>query len=60
MTSFTTLYSARVLANLQADDGERMRCHFVLNRPPAGMSGGGQGHCRIRGGGTVDAVFPAT
>jgi hypothetical protein len=60
LTSFTTEYSGRVLANLQASDGARMRCHFQLNNPPAGMKGGGQGHCEIKGGSTIDAVFPTT
>jgi hypothetical protein len=58
-TSFQTVYSGRVMANLQATDGKRMRCHFQLNNPSAGMEGGGQGQCQVQGGATVDAVFPA-
>ena len=60
MTSFSTVYSGRVMANLQATDGKRMRCHFQLNNPAAGMEAGGQGHCQLQGGGNIDAVFPAT
>jgi hypothetical protein len=59
MTSFQTVYSGRVMANLQAADGKHMRCHFHLNNPSSGMEGGGQGQCQVQGGGAVDAVFPA-
>ena len=58
-TEFTTVYSNRVMANLRSFDGKRMRCHFDLNHPSEGMSGGGQGQCQLQNGGTVDAVFPA-
>jgi hypothetical protein len=57
--AFTTVYSGRVLANLQAPDGQRMRCHFRLNHPADGMASGGQGQCQLKGGRSVDAVFPA-
>jgi hypothetical protein len=56
---FTTVYSDRVMANLQSADGERMRCRFHLNHPIDGMTGGGQGECQLKGGHSVDAVFPA-
>ena len=56
--AFTTHYSGRVMANLQAADGQHMRCHFHLNHPFEGMSGGGQGQCQLRSGRSVDAVFP--
>jgi hypothetical protein len=55
-----TLYSGRVLANLRAGDGQRMRCRFHLNVPSLGMAGGGQGKCELKNGGSVDAVFPRT
>jgi hypothetical protein len=55
--AFTTFYSDRVMANLQASDGERMRCGFHLNDPVQGMSGGGQGQCQLASGGSIDAVF---
>jgi hypothetical protein len=57
--AFATLYSDRVMANLQAADGQRMRCRFLLNHPLDGMSGGGQGQCQLDNGRSVDAVFPA-
>jgi hypothetical protein len=57
-TTFTTHYSGRVMANLQAADGQRMRCHFHLNHPDEGMGGGGQGQCQLKSGRSVDAVFP--
>jgi hypothetical protein len=57
--AFTTVYSDRVMANLQAADGQRMRCHFHLNHPIDGMGGGGQGRCQLKNGRSVDAVFSA-
>jgi len=59
-TTSTTHYSGRVMANLQAADGQHMRCHFQLNHPDAGMGGGGQGQCQLKSGRSVDAVFPAS
>src|SRR5258706_8188582 len=56
-TAFTTRYSGRVMANLQAADGQHMRCHFHLNQ---GMGGGGQGQCQLNGGRSVDALFPTS
>jgi hypothetical protein len=52
-----TLYSGAVEANLAAAGGRRMRCHFTLNAPVAGMNGGGQGACQLDDGRTVDAVL---
>jgi hypothetical protein len=57
-TAFTTHYSGRVMANLQAADGQHLRCHFHLNHPVEGMGGGGQGQCQLKSGRSVDAVFP--
>lgn len=54
----TTTYSGKVVANLQGPASQRMRCHFDLVDPRAGMGGGGQGQCQVRGGATVDASFP--
>jgi hypothetical protein len=54
---FGTLYSGRVMANLQGPGAQRMRCRFYLNEPVAGMAGGGQGECQLAGGRSVDAVF---
>jgi hypothetical protein len=59
-TAFTTHYSGRVMANLQAADGQHMRCHFHLNHPSDGMGGGGQGQCQLKGGRSVDVVFPTS
>ena len=56
--AFTTHYSGRVMANLQAADGQHMRCHFHLNHPDEGMGSGGQGQCQLKSGRSVDAVFP--
>ena len=59
-TAFSTVYSGKVIANLQGPDAQRLRCRFHLNSPVAGMSGGGQGECQFSEGRTVDAVFPRT
>jgi hypothetical protein len=53
----TTNYSGNVVANLRGPGVQRMRCHFNLNDPLAGMGGGGQGQCQLAGGATVDATF---
>lgn len=56
---FATVYSGRVMANLQDASGQRMRCRFHLNTPTDGMAGGGQGECQLKSGRSVEAVFPA-
>lgn len=56
---FVKHYSGRVVANLQALNGDHMRCSFRLIQPSTGMSGGGAGRCQIPHGETVDATFPA-
>jgi hypothetical protein len=58
-SGFTTLYSDRVMANLQAADGQRMRCQFYLNDPIDGMAGGGQGECQLKGDRSVDVTLKA-
>lgn len=56
--AFTTVYSGKVIANLQGPDAKRLRCRFHLNEPSSGMRGGGQGECQSSTGTTVQAVFP--
>lgn len=56
--NFAMRYSGRVAVNLQASNGQRMRCHFALDAPEEGMSGGGQGTCKLDNGHSIDAVFP--
>ena len=53
----TTVYTGKVVANLEGPDAKRMRCRFDLNNPKGGMSGGGQGKCQVAGGPTIDATF---
>ncbi len=52
-TRFTRDYSGKVVANLQSDNGDRMRCRFQMNNPARGMSGGGDGECKLTGGNVV-------
>ena len=56
---FVTHYSGRVVATLDAPDGQRMRCRFHLVLPSRGMSSGGQGQCQLQDGRMVPAVFDA-
>ena len=55
---FVTEYTGRVLANLAANDGDRMRCRFRLIHPAQGMAGGGEGECQLPNGDSMDATFP--
>lgn len=54
---FVTRYSGKVVANLSAPGGSRMRCRLHLVHPARGMAGGGQGECQIAGGATIQARF---
>jgi hypothetical protein len=51
-------YSGSVVVNLQAADGQRMRCRFQLDMPTEGLTGGGHGTCQLNNGRSVNAVFP--
>ena len=58
-TQFTTVYSGKVVANLEDSANHYMRCRFTLVQPSSGMNGGGQGECQIaNGGATIAANFP--
>jgi hypothetical protein len=52
-----TQYTGQVLANLQGPAGF-MRCHFTLESPRSGMSGGGLGQCQLPNGPIINAQFP--
>jgi hypothetical protein len=53
-STFTRIYSGRVVATLEAPDGERMRCRFTLAEPTEGLAGGAQGECELEGGGEIE------
>src|SRR5688572_17039177 len=56
--AFIKEYNGRVLANLHAADGDRMRCRFTLISPSRGMAGGGEGRCQLSETGTeINAEF---
>jgi hypothetical protein len=58
-SGFYKTYSGRVLANLRASDGERMRCRFDLLSPSRGMAGGGEGRCQLsESSREINAEFP--
>jgi hypothetical protein len=57
--AFIKEYHGRVLANLQTDNGDHMRCRFTLKTPSRGMAGGGQGRCQLSDTGReINAEFP--
>lgn len=44
---FVNIYTGRVIANLQSEDGQdRLRCRFTLADPTEGLAGGGSGECQ--------------
>ncbi len=57
-TQFITHYSGKVVATLESEGKQRMRCRFHLADPVRGMSGGGEGECQLSEGRLVRAVFP--
>jgi len=57
-SSFTRVYSGRVVATLESPSGKRMRCRFTLAEPTQGLAGGGEGDCQLRDGTSIeDAVL---
>lgn len=56
-TQFITHYSGKVVATLESEGKQRMRCRFHLVEPVQGMSGGGEGECQLSDGRVVRAVF---
>ncbi len=60
-TTFSRVYSGRVVATLQSPEGTRMRCRFTLADPPEGLAGGGVGDCQLQNGERIeDAVLQET
>jgi hypothetical protein len=57
---YITYYTDRIVAILEGDRGDSMRCHFKLDDPGRGMKGGGQGECQVSNGDRITAVFAAT
>ena len=52
--AFAHYYHGRVVANLKSEDGERLRCNFVLSRA-AELADGTRGACQFSDGRTFDA-----
>lgn len=48
--------TARVVANLESDEGDTLRCRFTLAEPSEGMAGGGSGECTTEGGERITGV----
>jgi hypothetical protein len=55
---FVRAYSDHVLALLDTDEGDTMRCDFMLEDPRIGIAGGGHGHCQLLDGELIAARFP--
>jgi hypothetical protein len=53
-------YSGNVVAQLRGDRGTLMRCYFELDRPEAGIDGGGEGRCQLSDGTMIDSEFSRT
>lgn len=58
-TQFITHYSGKVVATLESNDQQRMRCRFHMVDPSQGMSGGGEGECQLSDGRAIKASFPS-
>lgn len=54
---YWTPHEGEILANLIAEDGDRLRCRFRLEQPSIGMSGGGSGDCESTAGERISARF---
>jgi hypothetical protein len=54
--TFITHYTGRVIAILESDAGESMRCRFRLAEPAKGPAGGGMGECELSNGDMVRFV----
>jgi hypothetical protein len=58
-TQFITYYSGKVVATLESEGKQAMRCRFHLVNPSQGMSGGGEGECQLADGRSINASFPS-
>jgi hypothetical protein len=56
-TQFITYYSGKVVATLESEGNQHMRCRFHLAEPAQGMSGGGEGECQLSDARVIRAVF---
>lgn len=60
-TTFSRIYSGRVVATLVGPEGSRMRCRFTLAEPEDGLAGGGVGDCELQDGSRIeDAILEHT
>lgn len=55
---YSTSHQGEVLANLAAENGDRLNCRFHLEQPSIGMAGGGSGDCEATGGERTAARLP--
>jgi hypothetical protein len=56
-TQFITYYSGKVVATLESEGKQHMRCRFHLAEPAQGMSGGGEGECQLSDARVIRAAF---
>ncbi len=55
--AFAHFYTGKVVASLQGNRGDRMRCQLQLERPSDGLLGGGTGRCQTTAGDRIDLSF---
>jgi len=55
--AFANYYHGRLLANLKAEAGDRLRCNFALARASKTPTGGERGVCQFADGRLVEAAF---
>jgi hypothetical protein len=56
-TAFVTRYSGQMLAHLRENNGQKMRCRFLLQHPSRGVTDGATGDCQLS---TGETIFGAT
>ena len=54
---FITRNTGKVVATLDGDRGDKMRCHFTLDDPDRGIKGGGTGECQLSNGERITSRF---
>lgn len=54
---FAELYTGKVVASMDGNEGHRMRCRLQLEDPAQGLVGGGTGRCQTTAGDRIDLAF---
>jgi hypothetical protein len=55
--TFAATYTGRVIATMRGgNDGQVIRCRFMVNSPTTGLARGGNGECKLSDGSTIQNV----